>query len=140
MDYDKIKLEIVAKDGNKVFSDDIVMANFPGELGVFTILPGHTPFMSALKKGEIKFKVNENDKYKYASVIEGFCEVNNEQINVITNASELAEHIDIDRAQKSKQRAERRLKERNEKINYDRAQESLARAMVRISAYSAIKK
>ena len=56
--YDNIKLEIVTKDGKLVFSDYIEMANFPGEAGTFTILPGHTPFMSSLKTGYIKYKKN----------------------------------------------------------------------------------
>ncbi len=138
--YESIKLEIVSKDGNIVFSEDVVMANFPGEAGFFTVLPGHTPFLSSLKVGEIKFQKNTADeKYIFATVIGGFCEVTGEQINVITNASEIAESIDISRVESAKKRAEDRLRARGEDIDIARAEAALQRSLIRLSVLNSNK-
>jgi len=133
---DYIKLEIVTKDGNIVFSEDVAMANFPGEDGVFSVFPGHTPFLSTLKPtGLIKYqkKVDE-ETYNYFTVFGGFCEVNSTTINVITNASEMIEKIDMKRAEAAKQRAEQRLKQQpSEGIDIARAEAALQRALLRLS-------
>ncbi|MBP7653723.1 ATP synthase F1 subunit epsilon [Candidatus Dependentiae bacterium] len=135
--YQSIKLEIVTKDGNIVFSENIAMVNFPGESGVFTILPGHTPFFSTLRVGTLKYKMKEEDeKYQFASVIGGFCEANPDYINVITNACEPVQKIDIKRAEESKKRAEQRIKNHDETFDSARAEASLARAIARISTVS----
>ncbi|HPN32038.1 MAG TPA: ATP synthase F1 subunit epsilon [bacterium] len=137
--YQSIKLEIITKDGNIVFSENIAMANFPGEAGVFSILPGHTPFFSALCAGTIKYKFKEDaEKYEFASVIGGFCEANPDYINVITNACEFAGKIDVKRAEESKKRAENRLKNPDETLDSARAEAALARALARIATVSAL--
>ena len=133
-EYEFINLEIVTKDGNIVYSDKVAMVNFPGVEGVFTVMGGHTPFLSTLRIGEIKYKLSDEDLiYKYATVIGGICEVNGDKINVITNACELAEKIDVKRAENSKQRAEERLKNPTEEIDVKRADYSLQRANIRIA-------
>ncbi|HON56435.1 MAG TPA: ATP synthase F1 subunit epsilon [bacterium] len=132
--YDYIKLEIVTKDGNIVFSDNISAANFPGEAGMFTVLPGHTPFLSSLKLGELKIKKEEKDeKYIFFTVLGGFCEVMPDAINVITHAAEPADKIDVGRAESAKKRAEDRLRSRDESIDIIRAEAALQRALVRLS-------
>ena len=136
--YQSIKLEIITKDGNIIFSENIAMANFPGEAGFFTVLPGHTPFFSSLRIGTIKYKIKEDDeKYEFASVVGGFCEANPDYINVITNACEFAGKIDLKRAEESKKRAENRLKNPDEALDSARAEVALARAVARISTVSA---
>jgi F-type H+-transporting ATPase subunit epsilon len=131
----RIKLEIVSKDGNIVLSKMVEMANFPGESGVFTIMEGHTPFMSTLKYGFIKYKENhENVKYEVCSVMGGFCECKNDEVNVITDAAELVSNLDISRANESKKRAEERLKRNKEEVDFVRAEMSLKRALSRIEA------
>jgi len=133
-EYEFIKLEIITKDGNIVFSNNVAMVNFPGVEGVFTVMAGHTQFLSTLRTGEIKYKLNDEDLiYQYAAIVGGFCEVNGGQINVITNACEFAGKIDVKRAEKSKQRAEERLKNITEDIDAKRAEVSLMRAINRIS-------
>lgn len=138
--YKSIKLEIVVKDGNVIFSKEVALAGFPGEEGVFTVYAGHTPFFSSLRYGEIRYKFDEEaEHYNYASIIGGFCEVNPEKINVITNSCELAENIDINRAESARKRAENRLASQGEDIDFSRAEAALKRSLARISVYNLYK-
>ena len=60
-------------------------------------------------------------------------EVNANEVNIVTPNCELPEAIDLDRAKRAKERAERRLADKNTNIDIQRAQHALQRAMVRIN-------
>jgi F-type H+-transporting ATPase subunit epsilon len=133
---EKLKLEIISKDGTVVLSEMVELVTFPGESGSFTVMYDHTPFLSSLKYGYIKYKIKEHDtNYKFVTVIGGFCEVNNNNISVITNAAEKLDDLDVERAKESRNRAEKRIKDNREKLDIARAEVSLKRAVARISAY-----
>lgn len=103
----------------------------PGVVGRFQILPGHTDFISELGIGEVK--VEFTDGTRFFATSGGFLEVVNDQVLLLLEAAEAAEKIDIERAAKAKERAERRLKERTPDINVVRAEAALSRAVTRIS-------
>ena len=62
--------------------------------------------------------------------------VNQTETKIIANACEYAQDIDINRALRSKERAEKRLENKKENINIARAEASLKRALVRIDTYN----
>ena len=68
------------------------------------------------------------------SVTGGFAEVSNNKVTVLAEAAERAREIDIDRAQRAKERAEKRLAmSKTEAIDYLRAEAALKRSLVRLS-------
>ena len=62
----------------------------------------------------------------------GFVEVDGEGVNILTDIAEWSDEIDKVRAEKAKERAERRLSERNVGLDVVRAENALKRAMVRL--------
>ena len=62
----------------------------------------------------------------------GFLVVQKERTTVLTRSAERPEEIDVERAQRAKQRAEERLTERNPAIEVARAQAALQRALARL--------
>ena len=72
---------------------------------------------------------------EYISTSTGFLEVNQNQINVVVESSEWAKDIDIDRAKAAKERAEKRIRDK-ENIDLLRAEAALARAVNRIKTAS----
>ena len=58
-----------------------------------------------------------------------------DQANILTDAIEGRTEIDIERAQRSKERAERRLAKKDSKTNIKRAEIALAKAINRIYVY-----
>jgi F-type H+-transporting ATPase subunit epsilon len=62
----------------------------------------------------------------------GFAEVTGEKVTIVAEAAERSCEIDLERARRAQERAERRLAAgKTEEIDYVRAEAALRRAMVR---------
>ena len=128
---EKLELEVVTPDRLVVKEAvDIVMAM--GALGEFGILPNHIPFLTILQPGEMRYR--KDNQLEYLAVTGGFAEVSNNKVTVLAEAAEKAREIDIDRAKRAKERAEKRLAQAKvEAIDYLRAEAALKRSLVRLS-------
>jgi F-type H+-transporting ATPase subunit epsilon len=128
---EKIQLEVVTPD-RLVISEtvDIVMAM--GALGEFGILANHIPFLTPLQPGELRYR-RDNQLY-YMVVTAGFAEVSNNKVTILAEAAEKAREIDLDRARRARERAEKRLAQaKSEAIDYTRAEAALKRALLRLN-------
>jgi F-type H+-transporting ATPase subunit epsilon len=128
---EKIQLEVVTPDRWVVSEPvDIVMAM--GALGEFGILANHIPFLTPLQPGELRFR--KENQLEYMVVTGGFAEVSNNKVTVLAEAAERAREIDLDRAKRARERAEKRLAQaKSEAIDYVRAEAALKRALLRLS-------
>ena len=127
---EKLELEVVTPD-RLVASEtvDIVMAI--GAFGEFGILPNHIPFLTTLQPGELRYR--KDNKLEYMVVTGGFSEVSNNKVTILAEAAEKAREIDIDRAKRAKERAEKRLAQaKSDAIDYTRAEMALKRALLRL--------
>jgi F-type H+-transporting ATPase subunit epsilon len=127
---EKLHLEVVTPD-RLVLSEavDIVMAI--GSLGEFGILPNHVPFLSPLMAGELRYR--KDNQLDYMVVTGGFVEVSQNKVTVLAEAAERAREIDLDRAKRAKERAEKRLAQaKSEAVDYIRAEGALRRALLRL--------
>jgi F-type H+-transporting ATPase subunit epsilon len=104
----------------------------PGQEGVFEILPGHAPFVFALKPGALRLRLPDGND-NYVAVGGGFLVVQKERTTVLTRSAERPEEIDVTRAQRSKERAEKRLADRSANVDVVRAQAALQRALARLA-------
>ena len=129
---DNIRLEVVTPE-KQVVNDlaQIVMA--PGSMGEFGVLSGHTPFMTSLNTGAIRYR-DESGKDQYVFVSGGFAEAQPDKVTVLAESAERMEDIDVDRAKEAVARAEKRLSDdrAKEKVDIARAKAALDRALVRI--------
>ncbi|MBE0467482.1 MAG: F0F1 ATP synthase subunit epsilon [Candidatus Desulforudis sp.] len=100
-----------------------------GELG---ILPMHTPLITSLAPGLLR--IQKEGKWTTFVVAGGFMEVRDNRVVVLANAAERPEEIDVERAKRAKERAEKRLAAKDPEIDVVRAKVALQRAMVRIDA------
>ena len=108
--------------------DEVVV---PGIEGYFGVLPGHAPFLTTLGIGELMYRRDRDEHY--LAVARGFCEVRNDKVIVLADSAERAEEIDRARAERARERAERRLSGRAEgEVDYARATAALARALIRL--------
>ena len=128
---EKLELEVVTPDRLVVQETvDIVMAI--GFLGEFGILPNHVPFLTTLQPGELRYR--KDGQLEYMAVTGGFAEVSNNKVTILAEAAERAREIDIDRAKRARERAEKRLAQaKTEAIDYLRAETALKRSLVRLS-------
>ena len=128
---EKLELEVVTPDRLVAKETvDIVMAI--GFLGEFGILPNHVPFMTTLQPGELRYR--KDNQLEYLAVTGGFAEISDNKVTILAEAAEKAREIDVDRAQRAKERAEKRLAmAKTEAIDYLRAEAALKRSLVRLS-------
>jgi F-type H+-transporting ATPase subunit epsilon len=115
-----------------VFEGDADIVTVPGALGEMGILPGHAPLLSALKMGVIRVKMDDNEQV--FSVTGGFIEVQPDIVTVMADAAENVDEIDIDRAQKAMERAQKLLDEYSDidVESYLRIQAALQRSTLRL--------
>jgi F-type H+-transporting ATPase subunit epsilon len=129
---EKIKLEVVTPKGS-VVSDDVDIVTAPGFAGEFGVLANHATFLSTIKVGTLRYKKDGNEVEIMISG--GFCEVSNNKITFLVESAERGHEIDVDRALRAKERAEKRLlqaREQQEKIDRTRAEAALQRALARL--------
>lgn len=135
-----IKLKITTPEGI-TYENDIFQATLPTTSGEITILPNHIPLVSVLKTGELRVKDKAGEQI--IAVAGGFIEMrgNNELIILADNA-ERVEHIDIERAETARKRAEEQMKQAKagEDIDYARLQAVIDREMNRIKVGKKYKK
>ena len=129
---DNIKLEVVTPE-KIVVSEDAQIVASPGSQGEFGVLIGHTPFLTTLKNGTIRYTdADGNEKFIFVSG--GFSEALPDKVTVLAESAELREDIDVERAKASMQRAQKRLEEdrSREDVDFVRAKAALERAITRI--------
>ena len=127
-----IFLEVVTPE-KIVISEATQIVAAPGSLGEFGVLIGHTPFLTTLKTGIMRF-TDAGGKERYVFVSEGFAEVLPDKVTVLAESAERRRDINLERAKAAQERAEKRLAEdRSRKdIDFERARAALERATVRI--------
>ncbi|TDQ38727.1 F0F1 ATP synthase subunit epsilon [Aureibacillus halotolerans] len=127
-----INVDVVTPDGPvyEGSADMVVAKSNRGELG---ILPGHIPMVAPLAISAVRLKNGTNTEY--LAVSGGFLEVRPDKVTILAQAAERPENIDVDRANKAKQRAEALLNSTNnsEKVDKARAELALNRAINRIN-------
>lgn len=130
----QIHLEVVTPAG-AVVSEDVDIVNAPGYGGDFGVLANHAPFLSTIKIGLLTYE--QGKERKSLMISGGFSEVSNNKITFLVESAEFGSEINVDRAMKAKERAEKRLAQaarQDENFNQVRAEAALQRALARLKA------
>ena len=126
----KILLEIVTPE-KALIKEWVDEVTAPGTEGEFGVLPGHTPFLTTLKIGEISYK--KGNATKYLAVSWGYAEVGPSQVTILAEAAEIAEEIDTKRAEEARARALAILAKKDvEESQFKLAEATLEKTMVRM--------
>ncbi len=103
-----IMLEVITPE-RKVLEIEVDRVEVPGFDGELGILPGHTELVSQLKPAGLLTYHNKGEKHELA-ISDGFLEVTPDRVVILANRAEKPEEIDLARALRSKEEAEKRLK------------------------------
>ena len=101
--------------------------------GERTILSHHVPLVAMLATCRCSLK--ENGVYQDYALAGGLLQMSNNEMRILTDAIEGRAEIDIERAKRAKERAEKRLVKQDERTNIKRAEVALAKAINRINVY-----
>jgi F-type H+-transporting ATPase subunit epsilon len=126
-----IKLEVVTPE-KSVVSEEAQIVIAPGSLGEFGVLIGHTPFLTTLKMGIIRYKDAQGAE-RYVFVSGGFAEALPNKVTILAQAAERRRDINIERAKSAYERAKSRLEAKSkEDVDFVRAKAALDRALYRL--------
>jgi F-type H+-transporting ATPase subunit epsilon len=102
-----LRLELVAPTG-LVYEGDVEMVVLPSVTGELGVLPHHAPLVAQLSIGRLRALPLGGEWLTFA-VAEGFAKVQFNKVIVLADAAEEASRIDVERVQRSIERATRRL-------------------------------
>ena len=129
-----VRLEIVTPEA-KTFSDNVDSVVIPGVEGELGVLPLHAPLMTLLEPGELR--VMKNGEETRLAVGEGFVEVTQEKIAVLTDMAVKECEIDESAAEAAIKRAEEAM--RSERMS-DEEQATTKAALMRSLALVKVKR
>ncbi len=129
-----LTLQVVSPTG-LVEDTTVSLVALPGVDGDFGVMAGHAPFFTRLREGVISY--DEGGMPRSIAVSSGFVEVTQERVIVLARTCESKDDIDVDRAKKAKEQAEKSLEGLSyEDEGYTKAEEELNRAEARLLAAS----
>lgn len=105
---EKLLLEVVTPERAVLREsvDDVVL---PGELGQMDVFPGHLPLLTSLTVGQMV--ITADGKQRYLLIDQGFAEIADNRVTVLTESCDGASDIDVEQAKRALEEAEARIKE-----------------------------
>jgi F-type H+-transporting ATPase subunit epsilon len=125
---EKIHLSVVTPE-REVVSGEVDELTAPGWDGEFGVLPGHAPFLSLIRSGDLTYRIGEESHA--IAVGFGFVEVLPHKVTVMIETAEKAAEIDLDRAMAARERAMEALSSGKD-VDFEKARAALMRAIGRI--------
>jgi F-type H+-transporting ATPase subunit epsilon len=128
----QMKLSIVTPE-KKFYVGDVTEVNTRTGSGCIGILAQHIPFVGMVVPTKTSFKLADGTE-KVAFTSTGLIKVTKTEVQMLVDASEWPEEIDIRRAKEARERAEERLAKDKQigKTDTDRAEIALQRAIARL--------
>lgn len=128
----KMRLQIICPR-KVLFDGECTMLEYNTTEGYVGILPGHVAMTQILAPGKMAIYEENVEKPHYLACMSGIAKILPDLVIIMIEVGEFKEEIDIDRAKAAKERAEKRLNERNDdKLDVERAKYALRKALVRI--------
>ena len=124
----KLLLDVVTPD-HLLLSKEVDYVSAPGSEGDFGVLPGHCPFLTTLRIGELEYRIGEQKEYM--SILWGFADVTPKKVTILAEIAEKAEDIDVERSQAAVAKAEERLQRGGLPSEVEEARVSLEKARLR---------
>ena len=121
-------LDIITPTSTETF-EDVSYIRAPGLDGFFGIQANHANAIIALDIGELKIEVR--GKTLYFSTSGGYTDIQSKGVQLLLESIESSNDIDLDRAKKSLDKAQKRIQDKTQDI--ERARRSMLRAKNRLT-------
>jgi len=128
----QLDFKIVTPEG-VTYDDQIDFVTIPTEAGAITVYPEHMPLVSLLKPGELI--IHKQGGEVGVAVSGGILEIRQEnKVYIIADTAERAEHIDVERAEAARRRAEELLKQQKDvaDVDFARLEAQIEKELARI--------
>jgi F-type H+-transporting ATPase subunit epsilon len=104
-----MKLNLLTPERKAVFDTEIISVTIPAYSGEMTIMAGHSPMITTLGTGLIKYKVQGEDGTHKAMISWGYCEVVPGAVNVLAEFMQTKDEVVEETAKKQITESEQRL-------------------------------
>ena len=131
-------LTIVSAE-RKIFEGEVKQVQATGVEGELGILPGHTPLLTAIKPGIVKFTLQDgNEEVIYVSG--GFLEVQPNIVTVLADVAIRGSELDAERIREAKRKAEENIVSHASDVDHDLLVAKLSKELAKLRAYELTEK
>jgi len=138
-DKRKLNLKVVTPD-KTLLEQPVNKVSLPTVKGQITILPSHINLITKLAEGELAYLVDDKSGWEYLLIFGGVLSVYNDQVTVIADSAVKAQEIDVLKAQRAKEEAEKLLASKLDKVKFAQAEAGLRRALLELELAKKYKK
>ncbi|WP_386691894.1 MULTISPECIES: F0F1 ATP synthase subunit epsilon [unclassified Lonepinella] len=125
---------IIVSAEKKIFEGAVKSVQASGIEGELGILANHTPLMTAIKPGIVKFTL-ENDNEDVIYVSGGFLEVQPNIVTVLADVAIRGDELDQDRILNAKRKAEENIIAKSGDANHQLMVAKLSQELAKLRAY-----
>lgn len=133
-----LKLIIVSAE-HKIFEGEVKQLQATGIEGELGILPGHTPLLTSIKPGIVKFTLSD-DTEDVIYVSGGFLEVQPTVVTVLADVAIRGAELDADRILNAKRQAEENIVAHASDVDYELMVAKLSKELAKLRAYELTEK
>ena len=131
-------LTIVSAE-RKIFEGEVKQIQATGVEGELGILLGHTPLLTAIKPGIVKFTLQDgNEEVIYVSG--GFLEVQPNIVTVLADVAIRGSELDAERIREAKRKAEENIVSHASDVDHDLLVAKLSKELAKLRAYELTEK
>ena len=131
-------LTIVSAE-RKIFEGEVKQIQATGVEGELGILPGHTPLLTAIKPGIVKFTLQDgNEEVIYVSG--GFLEVQPNIVTVLADVAIRGSELDAERIREAKRKAEENIVSHASDVDHDLLVAKLSKELAKLRVYELTEK
>ena len=130
---------IIVSAEQKTFEGAVKQIQATGVEGELGILPNHTPLMTAIKPGIVKFTL-EDGKEEVIYVSGGFLEVQPKVVTVLADVAIRGSELDADRILEAKRKAEENIVAHVSDVDHELLVAKLSRELAKLRAYELTEK
>ena len=135
-----LHVEIVSAE-KEIFSGEAKLGSASAQMGEVGIAPGHTPFITRIKPGEIRVQPVDDSEELDIYVSGGVLEVQPYVVTILADTALRVEELDEAEAQKAKDDAEAALAgSKPGEIDYQAVQSQLAEASAQLQLIKKLRK
>ena len=131
-------LTIVSAE-RKIFEGEVKQIQATGVEGELGILPGHTPLLTAIKPGIVKFTLQDGNK-EVIYVSGGFLEVQPNIVTVLADVAIRGSELDAERIREAKRKAEENIVSHASDVDHDLLVAKLSKELAKLRAYELTEK
>ena len=125
------KLTLVTPEKKLVMDQEVEAVVVPANRGELNILAGHTPLITTLETGIVKWKEKGKDTFHHAVVSWGYCQIFPGGVDILAEVADLPSEVDVEECKRYITEGEKRLN--NEVLN-DETFELVSREIKRMRA------